>query len=105
MSVPTESRGVTMSAEYERAESLAEDAYQYEPPELKTAYVEGYLASKSLTEAEWVEERDDVAFVIRLKGDTRNIDQRLIDESLRQAEAAMISLGFTRTSEPGGDTC
>lgn len=103
-----------MSAERERAERLAEDAYEYESPELKTAYVAGHLASKRLTEAEWTKKREDVARAIwdrsqwdisARSGSALKPWDWLTDEGKRpfraQAEVAMLELGYTKTTTTG----
>lgn len=116
-----------MSAEQKRAERLAAeriplddwdhwnqepvDTYGYPETERK-GFIAGYLASKRLSESEWAEKREQVAraiFARQFPGSSTTMDPL---ESLEanapyyyaDADAAMIALGFTRTSEPGGDT-
>lgn len=112
-----------MSNDSARAERLAEQRYPGGASEdylshaiagvERAAYVTGYLASKVLTEDEWAEKREEVAraiFARQFPGSSTTMDPL---ESLEanapyyyaDADAAMIALGFTRTSEPGGDTC
>jgi hypothetical protein len=74
----------------------------------KDSFVMGYLASKRLSEAEWAEKREQVAratYEAYTSTSWEHLSSRAKAEWRRGADAAMIALGFTRTSEPGGDTC
>lgn len=106
-----ERRGTTMSTERERAERLAEEEYEYEPPEQKTAFVAGCLASRQLTDAEWVEVIGDVARAMHgwAHGDIQRgselsdlwVGASITERELwiGQADVALAALGFTRKAQ------
>lgn len=110
-----------MSAEYERAERLAAERVPTQGAglismstedlawEQRRGFVAGHVSAYRLTDAEWDEKREQVARALAKSEQPSQPWERhgpaeqnwYRDDAL----AAMRALGFTRTSEPGGDTC